>query len=87
MGYPTCIKWPEATYRLPYWEPGYLSLMKNSAGRVTAEIPTACSMLCLKSERVGFKYNMGDLEVKTMIWIHFPEEKFHFPNFGKDQFA
>lgn len=28
---------------------GYLSLMKSSAGRVTAEIPSACSMLYIRS--------------------------------------
>lgn len=62
--------------------------MKNSAGRMTAEIPSACRMLYLKSERAGFKGNMGDLEVKSkIILIHFPEEKFHFPNFRKDQIA
>lgn len=44
-------------------------------------------MLYLKSERTDFKYNMGDLEVKSMIWVHFSEEKLHFLKFGKDQFA
>lgn len=68
-----------------YHQSGYR--IQESVHRVTEEIPSACSMLHLNSERAGFEDNMGDLEVKTMIWIHFPEEKFHFPNFGKDQIA
>jgi len=38
------------TYRLLYREPGYFSLLQNRAGGVTAEIPTVCSVLYLKSE-------------------------------------